>query len=225
VPPYQVNQIIEEQHKTWKKPGRLPAQTFSKLVWCNCGTKMYARTDSPKYLCRKCNNKIPIADLDAIFHEEMKAFFADSKKLSANLAQADRTLNERQTLIASHQQSIQKVRDEMQQTHRLYVDGHITPQGFGDFYKPAEQRLNQLLVELPKLQADVDYLKVNQISTEDVMTEATALYAKWPSLPLDDRRKIAEAVCEKIVIGNGEIDITYSHLPSSEELCKYQTRL
>jgi len=101
-----------------------------------------------------------------------------------------------------------------------YVEGHITPQGFGDFYKPAEERLNQLLAELPKLQADVDFLKVNQISTEDVMVEANALYAKWPSLPLDDRRKIAEAVCEKIVIGHGEIDITYSHLPSSKELCK-----
>ena len=222
---YQVNQIIEEQHKTWKKPGRLPAQTFSKLAWCSCGGKMYARTDSPKYLCRKCNNKIPIADLDAIFHEEMKAFFADSKKLSKNLRQADQTLKDRQTMITSHERGIQKVRDEMQQTHRLYVEGHITPQGFGDFYKPAEKQLNQLLAELPKLQADVDFLKVNQISTADVMAEANALYSKWPSLPLDDRRKIAEAVCEKIVIGHGEIDITYSHLPSSEELCKYQTRL
>jgi site-specific DNA recombinase len=186
---------------------------------------MYARTDSPKYLCRKCNNKIPIADLDAIFHQEMKAFFADSKKLSVNLVQAEQTLKDRQTMIASHQQNIQKVRDEMQQTHRLYVEGHITPQGFGNFYKPAEKQLNQLLIELPKLQADVDFLKVNQISTADVMAEANALHKKWPSLPLDDRRKIAEAVCEKIVIGKGEIDITYSHLPSSEELCKNQTRL
>lgn len=155
----------------------------------------------------------------------MKAFFADSKKLSANLIQAEQTLKDRQTLIASHQQSIQKVRDEMKQTHRLYVEGHITPQGFGEFYKPAEERLNQLLTELPKLQADADYLRVNSISTADVMAEANALYDKWPSLPLDDRRKIAEAVCEKIVIGQGEINITYSHLPSSEELCKSQTRL
>ncbi|HVU09423.1 MAG TPA: hypothetical protein VHG89_12850 [Verrucomicrobiae bacterium] len=113
----------------------------------------------------------------------------------------------------------------MKQTHRLYVEGHITPQGFGEFYKPAEERLNQLIAELPKLQAEVDWMKVNRISTGDVVAEANSLYAKWPSLPLDDRRKIAEAVCEKIVIGNGEIDITLSYLPASEELCKYQTRL
>jgi hypothetical protein len=30
---------------------------------------------------------------------------------------------------------------------------------------------------------------------------------------------------EKIVIGNGEIDITFSHMPTSEELCKSQQRL
>jgi site-specific DNA recombinase len=222
---HQVNQIIEEQHKSWKKPGRLPAQTFSKLAWCSCGGKMYARTDSPKYLCRKCNNKIPIADLESVFHEEVRAFFANPKKLSAHLVQATQTLKDRQTLIATNQQAIQKIRDEMKQTHRLYVEGHVTAQGFGEFYKPAEQRLNQLLTELPKLQADVDLMQVNRISTEDIAAEANSLYMKWPSLPLDDRRKIAEAVCEKIVIGNGEIDITLSHLPTSEELCKNQTRL
>ena len=62
-------------------------------------------------------------------------------------------------------------------------------------------------------------------SVEDIVAEADTLYERWPKLPLDDRRKIAEAVCEKIVIGNGEIDITYSCLPTSEELCKNLTTL
>jgi len=222
---HEANQIIEEQHKSWKKPGRLPAQTFSKLAWCHCGGKMYARTDSPKYLCRKCNNKIPIADLEAVFHDEVKAFFTNPTRLTTNLAQAGQTLRERETLISTHQETIHEIRDEMKRTHRLYVEGYITPQGFGEFYKPAEERLNQLLAELPKLQASVDLMKVNRISAEDVAAEADSLYQRWPAMPLDERRKIAEAVCEKIVIGNGEIDITLSHIPSSEELCKYQTQL
>lgn len=44
-------------------------------------------------------------------------------------------------------------------------------------------------------------------------------------MALDDRRQVAEALIEKIVIGDGEIDITYSCLPTSEELCKNQQRL
>ena len=221
----EVNRIIEEQHKTYKRAGRLPAQTFSKLAWCKCGTKMYARTDSPKYFCRACNNKIPIADLEAIFHDELKAFFANSDKLASHLASANQTLADKERDLKSLESSIQKVREEMTQTHRLYLDGQITAQGFGQYYKPAEERLNQMLAELPKLQAAVDLMSVNRLSAEDVMSEAATLYDRWPKLPIDERRKIAEAVCEKIVIGQGEIDITLSYVPSSEELCKSQTRL
>jgi len=160
----QVNQILEEQAKKWKRPGRLPSQTFSKLAWCTCGGKMYARTDSPKYICRKCNNKITIADLEAVFHDELKAFFADSTKLAGQIVQAEQNLKQKEALIVVHQQAIQKIKEEMKQTHRLYVEGHITPQGFGEFYKPAEERLNQLVAELPKLQAEVDLLKVNRLT-------------------------------------------------------------
>jgi site-specific DNA recombinase len=85
--------------------------------------------------------------------------------------------------------------------------------------------LNQLVAELPKLEAEVDFLKVNKLSADDVLHEASTLYERWPKLPTEDKRKIVEALIEKIVIGNGEIDITFSHLPASEELCKNQQRL
>ena len=39
------------------------------------------------------------------------------------------------------------------------------------------------------------------------------------------KRKIAESLVEKIVIGDNEINITFSYLPSSEEACKSQQRL
>jgi len=113
----------------------------------------------------------------------------------------------------------------MTRTHRLYLDGQITPQGFGDFYKPAETRLNQLVAELPKLQAEVDFLKVNKLSADNVCHEANSLYERWPTLHAGDKRKIVEALIEKVMIGNGEIDITFSYLPSSEELCKNQHQL
>ena len=41
----------------------------------------------------------------------------------------------------------------------------------------------------------------------------------------DDKRKIVEALIKKIVIGEKDIDITYSYVPSSEELCKSQQGL
>ena len=155
----------------------------------------------------------------------MKAFFTEPTRIAGHLQSADHNLAEKSALLETHQREIQKVKDEMKQTHRLYLDGQITPQGFGEFYKPAEQQLNQLVAELPKLQAEVDFLRVNNLSADDVLHEASTLYDRWPKMAADDKRKIAESLIEKVVIGDGEIDITFSYLPSSEELCKSQQRL
>src|SRR5437879_11258154 len=105
----------------------------------------------------------------------------------------------------------------MTRTHRLYLDGGITTQGFGQFYKPAEERLNQLLAELPKLEAELDHLTVHNLSAEEVVSEAEALYSRWPQIPVAERRTIVESIVEKITIGKDEIDITLSYIPSCTE--------
>ena len=74
-------------------------------------------------------------------------------------------------------------------------------------------------------EAEVDLLKVNELSADHVLHEANSLYDRCPSRPSDDERKVVEALIEKLVIGNGQIDITYSCLPSSEEPSKNQHKL
>ena len=221
----QVNQIIEEQLKSWKKPGKPPVHLFSGLAHCSCGHKMYVAANNPKYFCRKCCNKIPIVDLEGIVRDELKAFFGEPARIATHVQAANENLTQKSALLDTHQKEIQKVRDEMKATHRLYLDGQITAQGFGDFYKPAEVRLNQLLAELPKLEAEVDFLKVNKLSSADILHEANTLHERWSDLPTPDKRMVVEALIEKIVIGDGEIDIAFSHLPSSIELCKNQHSL
>ncbi len=221
----QVNQVIEEHLKSFKRPGKLPVQLFGSLAHCSCGNRMYVRAKSPKYVCRKCCNKIPITDLESIFQEELKAFFAQPERIAEHLKEATKNLSEKETLLSTHEREVEKVREQMTRTHHLYLEGQITAQGFGQFYKPAEERLNQLSAELPKLQAEVDFLRVNTLSADEILNEANTLYARWPSLPVGEKRKIAESLVEKIVIGEGEIDITFSYLPTSEEVCKNQQQL
>ena len=220
-----VSRIMEEQTKDWKRPGKATVHLFSGLAHCTCGTKMYVRANYPKYLCRKCCNKIPLNDLETVCLKELKAFFAQPERIAEHLKNANLDLAEKDKLLSTHRMEIERVREEMTRTHRLYLEGGITVQGFGLFYKPAEERLNQLLAELPKLEADVDLLKVNQLSADDILSEATTLYARWPSMPVEDKRKIVESLIEKIVIGEREIDITFSYLPTSEHVCTNQQRL
>ena len=221
----QCDKILEEQQKKEHRPGRRPVQLFAGLAVCSCGQKMYVKANSPKYICKKCLNKIPIIDLEAIFHDELKAYFAAPESIAKHLAEANLNLTERQNLLRNHRNEIQKLREEMTRTHRLYLDGQVTSQGFGQFYKPAEERLNQLLAELPKLEAEIDHMKVNNLSAEEVVAEAEALYANWPKLPVENKRRIVESIVEKITIGKDEIDITLAYLPSSEDMVKTQQAL
>jgi site-specific DNA recombinase len=186
---------------------------------------MYVAANSPKYFCRKCCNKIAIVDLEAIVRDEMKLFFGQSERIAGHLEAANRNLTEKSELLGTHQREIVKAREEMHQTHQLYLHKQISGDGFRDLYTPAEERLNQLLTELPKLEAEVDFLKVNKMSADDVLHESASLYDRWPKMEVPEKRKIVEAIIEKVVIGDGEIDITYSHLPTSIEQCKNQQRL
>jgi site-specific DNA recombinase len=221
----QCNQILEEQQKTNKRPGKKPVQLFAGLAFCTCGQKMYVKANSPKYVCEKCRTKIPIVDLEGIFHDELHAYFAAPQRIAAHLENSQINLRQKEALLQAHRNEIQKVRDDMTRTHKLYLDGEITGQGFGQFYKPAEERLNQLLAELPKLEAEIDHLKISTLSAEEVVAEAEKLYARWPTLPVEDKRKIVECIVERITIGKDEIDLTLSYLPSSEEMIKSQQAL
>ncbi len=224
----QCNQLLEEHHKKGKRPGKKPVQLFAGIAFCGCGQKMYVRSNSPKYVCikPKCHNKIPIVDLEGILYEELKAYFTNGEAIAKRLAAAKDGLADKERLLANHEVQIAKLRDEMNRTHQIYVAGKISVEGFGELYGPMEERLKQLQTELPKLQAEVDYLKVNDLSADEVLAEANNLYSRWPSIPGEDKRKIVETIVEKIVVGPGdEIEITFSHLPTSEEMTKSQQGL
>ena len=66
------------------------------------------------------------------------------------------------------------------------------------------------------MQAEADQLRMADVNGEVVLAKADALYDRWPTMPTCDKR---------IRIGEGEIDIIFSYLPSSEELCKNQQQL
>ena len=143
---------------------------------------------------------------------------------------AKKNLLENEAELASLHRQIQKSRTEMQKMMTLYVEGLMSKHAMGEFCKPAEELLNQQLDRLPKLEAEVARLKVKQVSVQEVVHEARTLYEQWPKLDTDRKRNIVETVFEKIEIKDGEngrtkIAITYSGLPSSEELCKSQQQM
>jgi site-specific DNA recombinase len=224
----EANQLLEERRSSPKKrPGPKPVHLFAGLVFCECGKKMYVGPNTPKYVCTNCRNKIPMVDLEDIFVGEIHDVFSSKTRLTEQISAAERNLADKERMLTTHRGQIEQVRGEMAKTHRLYLDGHIALADFGGYHKPLTDRLTQLQTELPKLEAELDYLKIRNVSADAVQMEADTLYNNWPQLPAENKRRIIEGIVERIEIKKDrpEIEITFSSTAPSEDMTTNQQNL
>jgi site-specific DNA recombinase len=220
----QCNQILEDRTKNGKRPAKKPVHFFTGVTFCACGNKMYVPSNTPKYVCYKCRNKIPIVDLDGVFQEQLKNFFLSPKEMTGYLQEPDEIIKAKEELLKTLEKEQQKLKSEMDKMMRLYLDDKITPDGFGVQYRPLEERSKQLEEQLPKLQGEVDFLKIKFISSDEVLTEAKDLYSHWPSLEPEAKRKIIENIIDRITIGKDDVTIDLCYLPSSSEMMVEKSR-
>jgi site-specific DNA recombinase len=211
--------------KDKKALGPKPVHLFAGLLTCGCGRKMYVFSRTQKYICSKCRNKIPMEDIEAIFREELKDFFASKDRIRAHLLNANEHLNDRKAQLAVHVRSLEKVRAEMRKVYQLYQADKISPDGFGKLYRPLEDRERSLAHELPKLQGELDALEARSISADQVVEEVSNLHRRWPQLDTEQKRSIVESIVEEIVLQPDAINITYCCMPSSEDFTTKQRNL
>lgn len=216
----QCNQILGTITRPRQQPAKRAVHLFAGFVFCGCGEKMYVPVNSPKYICSACRNKIPAADLEDIFFEQLHGFLISPTEVNAYLARAADTLTDKERLLESRKKEAEKVRQETDRTYRLYLDKQLTSEAFGKFFKPLEERQKQIDEEIPRIQAEIDFLRIESFSSDQVMNDAHDLQARWPTLERDEKRKIVECITKKIVIAKDEISIDLCYLPSSKELSK-----
>ncbi|MGH7944453.1 MAG: recombinase family protein, partial [Opitutaceae bacterium] len=210
---HQASIVLAEQEGKGAKPSKTPVRLFGGLTVCGCGHRMCVPSGSRKYTCTKCKNKILDEDLEAIFYDEVKEYFARPERVAQKFAEARKRVDDKEERLAHHRQEIQKVRDEMNRTHRLYLADQISLERFGGYHRPLEERLKQLQEGVARLEGELDHIKVGEVSADQVLHEARGLYARWPKMPIEEKRRIVQSLVESITIGNGEIDIRFSHLP------------
>ena len=214
----QCNDLLEVQRRKLARPAKRPVHLFAGLVKCACGTKMYVPTNTPKYVCTSCRNKIPVVDLEGIFVDELKNYLLSPEKVAEYLARADEAIAEKSRLLESLQSEQRKVKAEAEKTYRLYLEGALTVPQFKDVYQPLDARRVQIEGEIPRLQAEIDVVKVNALSKDHIMAEARDLHARWPAMAPDARRTIVEQLVKDITVERDSVAINLYYLPSSEEM-------
>lgn len=214
----QCNALLENRRTQKSRPGKRPVHLFAGLTICECGKRMYVPSNSPKYLCTACKNKIPIVDLEGVFRDELKDYLVSPAQVEAYVKRANQAKGEKATLVESMRKELQKVRSDAERTHRLYLEGALTVPQFKEIYQPLDERKRQIEEELPRLEAEADLLSIDGYSTEQIMADAQALYYKWPDLPPGERRQLVELLVKDIVIGKGEITLNLCYHPSFKDM-------
>jgi site-specific DNA recombinase len=209
------NAVLAERAATGKRPAKRTVHIFTGLAHCECGPKMYVASGTTKYACRKCGNKIPADDLEAIFREQLREFFLSSEELGRCLEQADEEVAGKSELLASLEADRAKVKAEMDKVYRLHLADQISQEGFGQLYRPLEERLAAIEDELPRLQAELDFLRIQNLSRDEIVAEAQDLYGRWTDLLPAEKRQIVENVVERITVGKTGVAIDLAYFPPS----------
>jgi site-specific DNA recombinase len=212
--------ILDEQRAKLKKLGPRPQHLFAGVLKCHCGGMMYvdASYKSGKYVCRACRNKIGIGDLEAVFHEQLRNFFLSPEDVARHLGQADDEIKAKEERLASLETDLGKVRSDMDRVYKLYMADQISPEGFGRTYRPLEERQQAIEDELPRLQGEVDFLKIQYLGKDEILAETRDLYDRWPLLTAQEKRAIVEAIVHEVQIGKEAVEIDLSPFPGPPEV-------
>lgn len=211
------NAILRGQKQPGATPKKGATHLFTGVLVCHCGTKMYVQTKTTSYICAECRNKVGEEDLELVFIEQLRGYVMSPEQVATNLEQADRELVGKQEVLASLETEQAGVASEMEKLYRLYQADRISDQLFGERNDPLEERLRQLQDEVPKLQGELDYLRLQIRSSNEVLSEARDLYSRWPTLSFEDRRQIIESITDRITVSGNEISIQLAYLPESEK--------
>jgi site-specific DNA recombinase len=207
------NVILESHKSKERRPAKKVAHLFSGVVFCACGGKMYVPYKMYKYTCQKCRSKVPVDDLERVFQEQLKNFFFSPQEIAKYLDKASADIREKELLLQVLQRESTKLSAEIDNLLDLYQSGAIDKRGVERKYYPMADRLRQLEEEIPRIQAEVDVIKINHINQEEIVASARDLYSHWSDLPAEEKRHIVESITDRIVIHAEEVEMNLFYAP------------
>lgn len=220
----QVNGVLDAQRDKGKRPAKKAVHLFAGVTVCGCGNKMYVPANTPKYVCYKCRNKIPIDDLEAVFHDQLKQFVFSPTEIDRYLATADEAIRGKAELLKVLEREAEKTEKERSRVMRLYLDEAIDQENFVREHRPLEERLKQLGEEIPQLEGEIDFLRIQRLSSDQILSEAKDLHGRWHELDRDEKRQVVEQITSQIKVLDGEVEIDLCYLPSTTQVMTEEQR-
>ncbi len=207
------NRILDDMAKSGKVRGK-GIHLFSGIVECECGSKMYIRTLSPKYVCYKCGNKISPDDLEEIYHSQLESFLLSDTEIQSHLNKEKQILKEKEILLQIRQKEYQKLKQKTANVLELYNEGELSKEAFKEHHSPMYEKQKQVEQSMLEIQGEIDALKMQSLDNNQVLYEAMNLQERWKSFSKQDKRSIIETVTKSIKVGKEDIEINLAYIPT-----------
>jgi site-specific DNA recombinase len=211
------NAILDAQMRG-KKPGPRGRYLFAGKVICgHDGHTMYVLNESPKFVCRKCRNKIPQADVETVFRTQLQTFFSSQDEITDYLNSTHEEIDAKCKQIAVLERDRAAITEDRAKVLRGYLDDKISMDRFGQLDGEAEEHLEKINTGIAVLEGKLAALRVTSDSSEEIILNARDLYGRWESLSHEDKGSVINSITETIVIGERDIAINLHYVPSTQD--------
>lgn len=207
-----VNSVIIQQSIERKQPLNKKTHLFTGFVICSCGSKMYLPSNSPKYTCPKCKNKIPQDDLEEIFHQKLTNYIITEENINHFVKTTESYIYDRESQLKTLQKEAIKIQTRLDKLIELNLSNELPTEGFKHHYNPLFEQLQQIRIQIPHIEGEVLALRQNEESSKYLFSEAQNLYSKWHTYSKDEKRNIIESITDSIIVDIEDIEINLKYL-------------
>jgi site-specific DNA recombinase len=194
------NRLLD-QRENGDRPGRRPKYVFGGVLWCNCGHKMYVPSNTPRYVCRVCRNKVSLAAMEALFLRYVAPTITTSMPPAVQDATAN-TLSFSENLREVVEANGLRATNELIRLEALHTAGHISVAGYQSRRVIVDQRIDGLNRERTRLKSLIDRLRSRAAENGGTPVVACNTMA-WSEMNAEEKSRLIQDWVRRVEIGAG----------------------
>ena len=218
------NVLIDDSLSKQKRPTKRPAHIFASLTFCHCGQKMNVPSNNRKYVCRTCKNKVGVDALEEAYVANIRDFGHSTDAIDVYLKSSDTAFDEKEQFLAAQREALLDTKREIQKTFELYQKGKLDADCFAKFHDPLADKQKQLETAIPRLEAELDIMKVHSLSTGEIARNAKNLAEHWQEMTYEEKLQLVELITEKIVVGHDDVDLHFHYTPLVKDMAERERK-
>lgn len=187
---------------------------FSSKITCECGSKMYMRSLSPKYVCYSCKNKIEPNILEEIFQSQLNTFILSDVEIHKKLDENKQHVDGKRILLDSLKKEQEKLKEKINKVFDLYYENRLSKDAFEKQHDPLYNQNKQIEIEIIEIDEEIETFSMDFLSNQEILSDGRNLSEKWITLNNDDKKRIIESVVNSIVVGSNDVVIDLKSFPT-----------